>query len=60
MGLGSVIWKKPIPDPWVKKAPVPRSGSATLVRNIEPAEFFCYKMYLHVLTYKKIWTTGYG
>jgi hypothetical protein len=32
MGLGSVIWNKPIldPDPGVKKAPDPGSGSATL------------------------------
>jgi hypothetical protein len=29
MGWGSGIWKKPIPDPRVKKAPDP--GSATLV-----------------------------
>ncbi len=30
MGLGSGIRKKPIPDPGVKKAPDPGSGSATL------------------------------
>jgi hypothetical protein len=30
MGLGSGIQKKPIPDPGVKKAPDPGSGSATL------------------------------
>jgi hypothetical protein len=30
MGLGSEIRKKPIPDPGVKKAPDPGSGSATL------------------------------
>jgi hypothetical protein len=43
MGLGSGNWKKPIPDLWVKKAPDPTSGSATLVRNIEPADFFVTK-----------------
>ncbi len=33
MGLGSGIRKKPIPDPdpWVKKAPDPGAGSATLL-----------------------------
>jgi hypothetical protein len=30
MGLGSEIRKKPIPDPGVKKAPDPGSGSATM------------------------------
>jgi hypothetical protein len=30
MGLGSGIWKKPIPNPGVKKAPDPGSGSTTL------------------------------
>jgi hypothetical protein len=30
MGLGSAIPKKSIPDPKVKKAPGPGSGSATL------------------------------
>ncbi len=29
--LRSGIRKKPIPDPWVKKAPYPRFGSATLI-----------------------------
>ncbi len=33
MGLGSGIRKKPIPDPGVKKAPDPGSGSATLVER---------------------------
>ncbi len=31
MGLGYGIRKKPIPDPGVKEAPDPGSGSATLV-----------------------------
>jgi hypothetical protein len=30
MGLGCGIRKKPIPDPGIKKAPDPGSGSATL------------------------------
>ncbi len=34
MGWGSGIRKKPIPDPGVKKAPDPRSGSATLLSCI--------------------------
>jgi hypothetical protein len=38
MGLGSWIRdpEKPIPDPGVKKAPDPGSGSATLVRGTAP------------------------
>jgi hypothetical protein len=37
MGLGSGIWKIPIPDPGVKKAPNPGSGSATLrTHTVEP------------------------
>ncbi len=41
MGLGSGIRKKPIPDPGVKKAPDPGSGSATLVlrRVADPRHF---------------------
>jgi hypothetical protein len=31
---GSEIRKKPIPDPGVKKAPDPGSGSTTLARNV--------------------------
>jgi hypothetical protein len=34
MGLGSGIRKKPIPDPGVKKAPDPGSGSATLLTDM--------------------------
>ena len=36
MGLGSEIWKNlfRIPDPGVKKAPDPGSGSATLLSTI--------------------------
>jgi hypothetical protein len=34
MGLGSGIRKKPIPDPGVKKAPDPGSGSATLIVSL--------------------------
>jgi hypothetical protein len=34
MGLGSGIRKKPIPDPGVKKAPDPGSGSATLQQTM--------------------------
>ena len=34
MGLGSGIRKKPIPDPGVKKAPDPGSGSSTLPKGI--------------------------
>jgi hypothetical protein len=34
MGLGSGIRKKPNPDPGVKKAPDPGSGSATLLNMI--------------------------
>jgi|688.fasta_scaffold1226266_2 hypothetical protein len=33
MSLGSKIRKKPIPDPGVKKAPDPESGSATLLHE---------------------------
>ncbi len=35
MVLGSGFRKKPIPDPGVKQAPDPGSGSATLLRTIE-------------------------
>ncbi len=34
MGLGSGILKKPIPDPGVKKATDPGSGSATLGKSM--------------------------
>jgi hypothetical protein len=34
MDLGSGIRKKPIPDPGVKKAPDPGSGSATLYKTV--------------------------
>jgi hypothetical protein len=36
MGLGSGIRKKPIPDPGVKKAPDPGSGSETLALSPSP------------------------
>jgi hypothetical protein len=40
MGLGSGIRKKPIPDPGVKKALDPGSGSATLGQAIGYRTFF--------------------
>ncbi len=40
MGLGSGIREKPIPDPGVKKAPDPGSGSAKLLKS---NFFFCLR-----------------
>jgi hypothetical protein len=40
MGLGSGIREKPIPDPGVKKAPDPGSGSATLIFGLKYIIFF--------------------
>ncbi len=40
MGLGSGIRKKPIPDPGVKKAPDPGSGSATLMKSVKSLNYF--------------------
>jgi hypothetical protein len=46
MSLGSGIRKKPIPDPGVKKAPDPGSGSATLVKTLFLTRFRTYTIAL--------------
>jgi hypothetical protein len=42
MDLGSGIRKKPIPDPGVKKAPDPGSGSATLIKSVSFCLYLSY------------------
>jgi hypothetical protein len=55
MGLGSGIRKKPIPDPGVKKASDPGSGSATLGIGLSYQPVVPWNRFLCSLNVLKFW-----